>query len=164
MISSRWYGTTGRDSDYDWGDMDQPFLDVKGANAFEPVDYLCHRFLLVCFGAGMMLIKVRMLLDLKDLQNSITSAITETLNRRDLIVVLCSLEFQVKKLYKAIQSWNNFLGGALLEPDEHLHDMPGYFSAGDITEVQVILRYIYPAWAMTPGALEMVEDITKGKM
>ncbi|KKZ65439.1 hypothetical protein EMCG_08729 [[Emmonsia] crescens] len=38
------------------------------------VDYLCHRFRLVCFEAGVMLIKVRMLLDLKDLQTSIASA------------------------------------------------------------------------------------------
>ncbi|OJD19317.1 hypothetical protein AJ78_00676 [Emergomyces pasteurianus Ep9510] len=173
----KWFETTGRQSDYDWGDLDNPYLDVKDADAFESVDYICHRFLDACIGAGAMLVKVRMLLDLKDLESSKATATPcgqlrssiiagnpDILSRHDHRAAIRSLKVQVKNLYQATHTSNTHFWGALLQPEEHLHQMPGYYSHGDITEVQSKLRYIHPVWAMTPGALEMVEDIKKGKM
>ncbi|KLJ07717.1 hypothetical protein EMPG_16811 [Blastomyces silverae] len=181
----KWYETTGQQDDYNWGDMELPFLDVRDADAFEDVGYACHCFLSVSVGAGVMLVKVRMLLDLKDLhmhmrsasaagevvmsdarqlRSSIIANNTEILNRGDHAAAIRLLEGQVKELYKAIHSANEHFWETLLEPEEHLHAMPGLYSPGSLSEMQVMLRYIYPAWAMTPGALELAEDLTKGKL
>ncbi|EEQ89085.2 uncharacterized protein BDCG_04205 [Blastomyces dermatitidis ER-3] len=135
----------------------------------------------VCVGAGVMLVKVRMLLDLKDLHMQSTSAAgavmadarqlrssiiannAEILHRGDHTAAVALVEGQVKELYRAIHSSNKHFWEVLLEPEEHLHAMPGMYSPGTLSEVQVMLRYIYPAWAMTPGALELAEDLTKRK-
>ncbi|OAT04687.1 hypothetical protein BDBG_01199 [Blastomyces gilchristii SLH14081] len=125
---------------------------------------------------------VRMLLDLKDLHMQSTSAAgavmadarqlrssiiannAEILHRGDHTAAVALLEGQVKELYRAIHSSNKHFWEVLLEPEEHLHAMPGMYSPGTLSEVQVMLRYIYPAWAMTPGALELAEDLTKRKL
>ncbi|PGH04956.1 hypothetical protein GX51_03255 [Blastomyces parvus] len=179
----KWYETTGQLPDYDWGDVEQPFLDVKDADAFEDVGYVCHRFLGVTVGAGVMLVKVRMLLDLKDLhmqststnisanttgpvqlRSSIIAKNTEFLQRSDHTAAIQLLEGQVKDIYKAIHSSNKHFWEVLLEPEDHLPAMPGYYSPGELSEMQAMLRYFYPAWAMTPGALELAEELTKGKL
>ncbi|KAJ3057001.1 hypothetical protein HK097_001485 [Rhizophlyctis rosea] len=63
----KWYATTGRQPDYDWDDLEQPFLNIVGDNAFEPVDCLLDledtQFLVAAT-----LLKVRILLDLKEMQ------------------------------------------------------------------------------------------------
>ncbi|KAI5357195.1 hypothetical protein Slin14017_G125160 [Septoria linicola] len=33
----KWYGTSGSDDHYDWSNMDLPFLDLQGEDAFEPL-------------------------------------------------------------------------------------------------------------------------------
>lgn len=32
-----WWATTGQERDYDWGNMDLPYLDIKNADILEPV-------------------------------------------------------------------------------------------------------------------------------
>ncbi|PGH16294.1 hypothetical protein AJ79_01833 [Helicocarpus griseus UAMH5409] len=173
----KWYETTGQEGDYDWGNMSLPFLNVRDADALEPVDYLSDNSWGICNKAGAMLVKVRILLDLKDLQNnpamsasiagghrfrsSILAKDPGVLNRIDHASTIGTLESQVKKLYKAVERANKFFWGAMLQPEEHLHELPAYFSPGDITEVQSMLKYVYPSWIMTPGAMEMVKEMTK---
>lgn len=40
----KWYETEGQRRDYDWGDMDLPFLNVKNANPFEDADFIGQSF------------------------------------------------------------------------------------------------------------------------
>src|SRR5204863_8640658 len=64
----KWYATTGQDSDYDWGDMSLPFLNVKDADVFEPVDVFTGRYIHLSHSVSVALIKVRLLLDVRGLQ------------------------------------------------------------------------------------------------
>ena len=66
----KWYATAGQASDYDWGDMSLPFLNVANADVFEPVDYMCGKYLNLSHTVAVTLLKIKVLLDLKDLQNS----------------------------------------------------------------------------------------------
>ena len=66
----KWYSTTGQEGDYDWGDMDLPYLDVKNAYVLEPVDLYTRKYGDLSHTVAITLLKIRLLQDLKALQNS----------------------------------------------------------------------------------------------
>lgn len=68
-----WWSTTGNNGDYDWGNMKSPYLDIKNDDVFEPVEYLCNGWNLLCdlsHVVAVTLLKIKLLLDLTALQNS----------------------------------------------------------------------------------------------
>ncbi|KYK59248.1 hypothetical protein DCS_00378 [Drechmeria coniospora] len=67
----KWFATTVEDPDYDWTDLDRPFLDVENADVFEPLEMPWTRTRDLDLGqaVAMTLIKMRLLLDLEALQN-----------------------------------------------------------------------------------------------
>ena len=68
----KWYATTGEEPQYDWGDMDQPFLDIKDADVLEAPArrWTKTTFLDLSHAVAVVLIKVRVLLDLQAIQNA----------------------------------------------------------------------------------------------
>lgn len=70
----KWYATSGEDPDYDWGDLELPYLDLKGENAFEPPTLWAGEFDNFTFKIALTLLKLRLLLDLISLQNSMKIA------------------------------------------------------------------------------------------
>lgn len=67
----KWYFTTGSKPNYDWGNMDLGFLDVRNANAFEDIMSLGLReFCKLSHVVALTLLKVKMLLDLKTLESA----------------------------------------------------------------------------------------------
>ena len=76
----KWWESVYQESNYDWGHMDLPYLDVKDADVFEPVDFLCNEFPTLNSIVAITLLKMELLLDLKDLQDQI-SVNTEELYR-----------------------------------------------------------------------------------
>lgn len=77
----KWWFTTGQEGDYDWGDTSLPYLDVVNADVFEPVDLFCDKYSSLSHTTAITLLKIRLLLDLQDLQNitSISSKIPQEL-------------------------------------------------------------------------------------
>lgn len=69
----RWYETEGQRGDYDWGNIDLPFLDVENADVLEPVDYLCHRFPSINV-AAVALLKIKLLMVARVVQSHNTSS------------------------------------------------------------------------------------------
>jgi hypothetical protein len=63
----KWYQTEGRRGDYDWGDMELGFLDIKNADAFEDIGFMPPRFGDLSHTVSMTLIKIKLLLDLQNL-------------------------------------------------------------------------------------------------
>lgn len=67
----KWYFTTGSKPDYDWGNMDLRFLDVKDASAFEDIMNLGLRgFCKLSHVVALTLLKAKMLLDLNTLESA----------------------------------------------------------------------------------------------
>ncbi|EXU97050.1 MYND finger domain protein [Metarhizium robertsii] len=67
----KWYATTGQKMDYNWGDMEEPFLDTKDADVLEaPVKSWKGRVLDLNHVVAVVLIKVRIMLDLQVIQNA----------------------------------------------------------------------------------------------
>ncbi|KAK2807623.1 hypothetical protein FQN51_000060 [Onygenales sp. PD_10] len=182
----KWYETTGQDGHYDWGNMDNPFLDVKDADVFESADYLCHRFLDLGLISGVLLLKIRLLLDLRDLQNS-TLAIEgrlprelrdnvrghllrspiiannrQILERDDHSEAIKSLSSQIPELFRAIGEANEFFWDCMLDPYPYLDAYPTSYSPGSESEVEAMLKYIYSSWEETPGALDCIDEFVYG--
>ncbi|KAK2798297.1 hypothetical protein FQN50_008902 [Emmonsiellopsis sp. PD_5] len=179
----KWFETSGQDSDYDWGDMDSPFLDIKDADVFEPVDYLCQEFPDLGFISSVLLLKVKLLLDLKDLQNS-TLAIgaklppellhnvrshlvrspiiannRRLLEREEHMEAIDSLTIQVSDLFLAIDEYNDYFWDCMLDPEPYLDECPTCCQAPGMSEVMIMFKYIYPSWQETPGAMDYIEEL-----
>jgi hypothetical protein len=65
----KWYGTQGQDADYAWGDMSLPFLNLKDEDSTEsPEPMWTGRYSDTAHAVAVLMIKLRMLLDLKDFE------------------------------------------------------------------------------------------------
>ena len=66
----KWWATTGQEGDYDWGEMDNPYLDIKDADMFEPpIEHFLGGFDLA-HTVVITLLKTKLLIDVRALQNS----------------------------------------------------------------------------------------------
>jgi hypothetical protein len=176
----KWYATTGQEGDYDWGNMDLGFLDVKDADAFEPVDLFTQEFADLGHTVSVTLIKIRMLCDLRSLHSStvlgeklpqeivdyvrgqLVSSIIggnkEIMDSEDQSEAIQRLESQVTKLYKAVKKSNPYFWPALLRPGNHLRAPLSAYSHGSPEHMQLILQYVYDSWVETPGAIDMIRE------
>ena len=171
---AKWYATTGQDSHYDWGNMSLPFLDVKDADVFEPVDVFTRRYLGLSHTVSVTLLKIRLLLDVRDLQSStamdnipgqLVSTIfaknKDIMESKDQSELIEKLESQVMKLYTAVKRENKYFWSALLQPGAHLTARPAAYSHGSLEQMQLVLQYNYDSWVETPGAIDVVRDLVK---
>jgi hypothetical protein len=163
----KWYGTTGSRSDYDWGDMNQPFLDVKGADVWESPKYLCGKFPDLSHIVSITLLKIRLLLAVRaNLEgkeplpsNPALNQIDEKPGRDAGEEAVTILQSHVKMLYHAVDQANTYFWHAMRSPGKHLEACPPHYSAGSIEEMQMVLRSNYLAWKESPGAIDVVKAI-----
>lgn len=177
----KWWATW-EGEDYDWDDSDQPYLDIQGVDIFEsPREHFTGEYGSLSRGVAVTLLKIRLLLDLRALQNSSMigdkvpqeildgvrgqlvsgSAIAENesiMNARDQAPLIRTLEVQVQDLYTAVKRTNEYFWPALLKPGKHLTAEPEAYGDGSPEQMQVVLQYSYDAWTETPGAIDMIRE------
>jgi hypothetical protein len=61
----KWYATEGQRGDYDWGDMENGFLDLKDEDAFEPTKVVAGQYAALAPSAAITLLKIRLLFDVQ---------------------------------------------------------------------------------------------------
>lgn len=177
-----WYATEGQKGDYDWGDMELPYLDVKGADVLGLQEELLHKYADLNHSIAVVLLKIRLhsvvwslwesylladkvprdiLLAIQDhiLSGSVLAHRKELVGRDTQAAILETLRDQIKSLYNAVQKQNQYFWPALLKPGKHLTARPEYTSSGTIQEMELVLSYNYDAWMETPGALDMVRRL-----
>ncbi|KAF2188686.1 hypothetical protein K469DRAFT_627317 [Zopfia rhizophila CBS 207.26] len=179
----KWWVTTGQESDYDWGDIDLGYLDVKDADVFESVDVFAKDCPSLSHLVAVTLLKIRLLIDLQALQrshsvgehaaqeildntrehcvSSIISGNRLILDRQDQTPYIKSLEKQVKQLYVAVKKHNKYFWPALLNPGDNLTARPNMYGFGDPSQMQLMLQYNYNSWAETSRAIETIEELSK---
>jgi hypothetical protein len=180
----KWYSTTGQEADYDWGDMDSPYLDIKNADVFEPVKYLRHKYINLSHTVAVTLLKIKLLLDLTALrdstvvgervpreildgiqaylpQSSIIAWNRDILQRRDHTAAINELTAQIDALYKTVKEANKHFWPSLLEPGGHLTARPDAYTHGSMEQMQLVLQYSYDSWVETPGATEVIKAKVK---
>jgi len=180
-----WYATTGQKGDYDWGDLDLPFLDIMNAEVFELVpEHNLNKYGDLSHTVGMALLKIKLLFSVQALRNAwmlaekvsqeILDAIClelasgtlmadreDIINWRDLTELIRELQGQIRMLYWAVDAQNEHFWPALLEPGRHLTARPDAFSHGSVQHMQIMLMYSYAAWAETQGANEVVRELVR---
>ncbi|PVH85214.1 hypothetical protein DL98DRAFT_546245 [Cadophora sp. DSE1049] len=166
------------------GDTDKPYLDVKDADTFEEVWFVASKFTDLSFAGAATLLKIRLLLDLKALQNSsligkkfpqelldqIRGQLVSTIvaNNKDIMdsedqgPLIKKLEDQVKQMHGMVGESNKHFWPALLIPEKHLTATLSMYSHGTVPHMQLCLQQSYDSWAETPGAIDMVRKLEKG--
>jgi hypothetical protein len=180
----KWQATTGQDPHYDWGDMSLPFLDVKDADVFEPVDAFTRRFFPLSHAVSITLLKVRLLLGVRALQHSaavgeklpqealdnipgqlvstIVAKNKDIMESKDQSALIEKLESQVNKLYTAVKRENKYFWPAFLQPGAHLTARPFAYTHGSLEQMQLALQYNYNSWVETPRAIDVIRDLVSG--
>ncbi|EXJ78130.1 hypothetical protein A1O3_09291 [Capronia epimyces CBS 606.96] len=176
----KWYATEGRRGDYDWGDMDLPFLNVKGANVLEDVGYLEKEFQ-VQHVSTVMLLKLKLLIDIiniklarkvaagrlpPELWARIELYVTRSPVSRQWVgkpyqaitTVQQKLELDVKLLARTIENINQNFVHMLLDADDYLSELPESYSSGTFEEMLLVLQHSYGAWWQHEGVLELLES------
>ena len=175
----KWWATTGEREDYDWGDMDEPYLDLKDENAFEPPGLFVQKFAAVAHTISVTLLKIRILFDLRALKNAIiigervpqeildnicnqmvgniVARRQDIVERKNLDLLIEDLQTQVSNLYLAVEDGNKFFWSALLRPGANLTARPASYSRGNEAEMQLVLHYSYSSWTETPGAIDYIK-------
>ncbi|KAI4263514.1 MAG: hypothetical protein L6R42_001336 [Xanthoria sp. 1 TBL-2021] len=180
----KWYATTGSEGDYDWGDMDLGFLDVKDADVFEPlVEGFLSKHGDLSFTVALTLLNIRLLLDLQALQNSsaighkvpqeildrvrnqlVTTVVhnnAKIMNSADQTPLIKEIEKQVQALYTKAQQQNKHFWPVLLKPEADLGARPNSYSPRSPQRMEKVWNYSYNSWKETPGAIEMIRKLQK---
>ncbi|KAJ9664506.1 hypothetical protein H2198_000157 [Neophaeococcomyces mojaviensis] len=179
----KWYETEGQRNDYNWRDMDLPFLDVKDANVLESVDFIDRQYGGVHHISAIMLLKLKLLVDILNIKLTrkvlsgrlpvelrrkvelavIRSPLSVDLRKKsylELVAVQGTLEGHVKQLARVLNNTNEHFFHGLLNADEYLSTPPQMYSPGSVEEVQLALQYGIAAWWQTEGVLELLLSAT----
>jgi hypothetical protein len=154
----KWYATTGRRDDYDWGDMQQPFLDIKNADIMESPKYLSGYHDLSHL-VSIAFIKIRLLIAVRGVSEEVLQSSPSFEQAQRVEDVVAILKSHVNFLYRTIDKANVHLWPALLSPQSHLDARPPYQSHGSREEMQMVLKHNYDAWKEFPGATDVVKAI-----
>lgn len=177
----KWWSTDS--GDHDWDDMEAPFLNLKNEDVLEDLKEgnFGKRFSTLSHTASVMLIKIRLVEDLKALQNSavlgekipqeilyiiqshvVGSIVAEKrylMESKDLLPRINEIEDQIEKLYRAIDRTNQYFWPAMLKPGRHLTANPTDYCRGNVQEMQLALQYCHASWEETPGAKEKIRAL-----
>ncbi|KAI4100165.1 MAG: hypothetical protein LQ339_005571 [Xanthoria mediterranea] len=159
--------TTGFSSDYDFGDLNLPYLNIVDADVFESPHYLYGEFPTLAALVCVTLLKIRLLLDLVALMNAGCLARRlpqELLDRIKTFIPAVRTRpdqpLQVDELYVAVAKATKHFWPALLDPGAHLTARPEITSRGTQDEMQVKLQYCYDSWIETPGSIDFIKTMS----
>lgn len=176
----KWYATEGMSPTYDRGDMSLPFLNLSNEDVMEPVDDLFPSTYSSSHATGVLLLKLRMLLDLKDLAASTTLFQTDRINfdvakqicdtvttrssiwtaRKEFLALenisdhITLLEGQVMKLFDSIHKGNQHFWHGLLNHERWMDYRPEYTTSGSTEEMAVLVQHNARSWVETEGAMD----------
>jgi hypothetical protein len=182
----KWWTTCDPDGEYDWGDMSLPYLNLHGEDVFESVDWLPKDYPTLSYTVAVTLIKIRLLKDLRTLERikreagphvpqeildyirsqAVSSIIAQNrtiLERDDQSAQIRELEKQIKTLFDTVKKANRWFWPAMLKPERELTSRPNYYSSGNESEMVLRLQECYNAWIETPGAIGVIEELSKRK-
>lgn len=174
----KWYATTGKDSHYDWGNMDEPYLDIKDADLLESPLYMCRHYLNLSHVVSITLLKIKLLLAVRagskgrdilrssQVFNRIENvAIQSTTgdSQGGIAEVIKVLKLHVNMVYQAVDDSSVHFWNALISPGRHLEARPQLYGHGSVEEMQLVLQQSYDAWKETPEAIEVIKAITNKK-
>lgn len=182
-----WWATCDPgDGTYDSDDLDHPYLSLRNANAFESVEYLFDGWPELTHVAAITLLKIKLFLDLKDLQlfsilhstdgvaslpqeirdniknhipkSSVIASSSELMGLENYTFEIARVARQVNQLYEWVKKANKYYWPAILEPGRHLTARPGTRGPGSVEEMQLKLQFSYDSWNEAPETIEVIKS------
>lgn len=185
----KWYATAGDQTDYDWGDMELPFLDVKDADVFEtPVEkWTGEGWLEMSHVVAVILIKIRILSDLEGALNatvafegSVAEEIIEVIRQQTAGSIVRSrpemlrasaeemtrrvetIKAQIKALYKSVDKYNPHFWRLMLgDPYAAAAERPISYSPKSEEEAYLVIWYSLAAWLETYRSFDTMRSISE---
>lgn len=181
----RWVDV-GYGGDRVWEGMDEPRVEVRDTDVLEsPEGMWTGRCITLCHAACVALIKVRMLLDLRNMQNAnrafhgaIPQEIIDAIRVRALVssvvasrrdIVLAPIErtaelvrlvkSQIRMLFDAISEYNPCFWPKLVNRTFAVRPLEHRPRSEE--EADIMAMYNYGAWSETPGSIEVIRSIMK---
>ncbi|KAK3290992.1 uncharacterized protein B0H64DRAFT_411105 [Chaetomium fimeti] len=169
----KWWATVDHET-YDWGNMDLPYLDTKGANVFEAVDPslggLSHLVALT-------LLKLRLLLDFQAYESEfgfgvggfaepdrpvgdLVKSKIRTFSPREISSTIKALKGQYHELCQRVNKANPYFWDALLDEGAGAPTIPEYYTHGSPEEAQFVLYHCKRAWEESEEAVGMADADT----
>ena len=167
---------------YDWGDVEQPYLNFHNEDAFE--DYLAFgsREINLSFVVAATNLKARLALDLDGLQrfkeenpsadydakigwlrkyemSNVIPGRRDIVERGDYKNLAADLHAQVRKLWDRVNTLNKHYWPALHSPESYSHAVPMAYTKGSREEVMNAFRYTWYMWAECDPAFEYIKTI-----
>ncbi|XXH02461.1 hypothetical protein Hte_008837 [Hypoxylon texense] len=181
----KWYATVGAATNYEWGNPDFPFLNLRGEDPFERLEGNAEKVYDLSMRVGLAHLKIRLLLDLQMLQresakpenrgggasyekkkmewvreDAICHALYERrdiVGRADWTDLIADLDGQVKKLVERVKKENEHYWPALSAPERWAAAFPTVYTHGLPQEVNLVFRETWYSWSECPAALEVVK-------
>ncbi|KAI0199096.1 hypothetical protein F4808DRAFT_433337 [Astrocystis sublimbata] len=163
---------------YDWGDVSLPYLDIRGANAFEAVYASASRLSLSQL-AILTLLKLQLYLDIEpyDMEymdfcvswppppteltrpiGEIVQKKVETIDSSDVPDISEAIKGQYQKLFKMVHKMNPHFWEALVDASEDTQSLPSEYSPGSVEEAIWAVHQCKRAWEESYDAIVMIES------
>jgi hypothetical protein len=179
----KWWLTTGKDGDHDWGQKEKLFLDLKDQDVFEdPKVFVDEATSSLSFAVAVTLIKIRLLIDVRALQrakqvaapklpseihdqdlvpavSSIVKRQRKVLELEDQMLNIMMLRKHVRQLFEAVRESSEHLWPALVRSTSDGRVQPMLYGLGNEDQMQVALTCNYSAWAETEGAIRVIDEL-----
>ncbi|OIW23227.1 hypothetical protein CONLIGDRAFT_693786 [Coniochaeta ligniaria NRRL 30616] len=174
----KWWGLV--DNDYAWHDVTTPYLDIRNADAFEPVDILRSGDFMLSLSqlVALTLLKLRMYLDLAAFETDfpferidpdaellrpvgkLVRAKLRTLNQADLSRMVQALKGQYRRLCSIVHDANPHFWRLLVDETLKTPAPPASYEKGSIEEAHLALYQCKSAWEESEDAIIMIDADT----
>ncbi|KAK0719115.1 hypothetical protein B0H67DRAFT_642499 [Lasiosphaeris hirsuta] len=148
----KWWATADVDGKHRWGDTTLPYLDIYGADAFEPIEpFLPEHGLSLSQLAMLTLLKLRLYLDLEAHGSGSGSVVGRPVG--------WLVQAKVRYTHtRVVNDANPYFWEALVDGETPLP--PASFSAGSKEEAGMAVRQCKSAWEESEDAMVMIEADT----
>ncbi|KAH6962030.1 hypothetical protein BKA56DRAFT_647580 [Ilyonectria sp. MPI-CAGE-AT-0026] len=177
----KWWATVDDEDHYNgrynWDDTTLPYLDIRGADVFEPTDLFFSGAPSLSHLVALTLLKLHLYLDLSAYDESrggfgepsyaldrpvgrLSRQFMRTMRLRDISTKVDTLKDQYLKLCQVVHEANPFFWEALVA--DEAPSLPSSFSPGSQEEADLVLHQCQRAWQDIEDAILMVDADTCG--
>lgn len=178
----KWWATRDPDGTYRWGDMTNPYLDIRDADVLEDPAFLLGEFPALNSNIAILMLKLKLLVDIANLKitrkilartalpvkirhqieraviRSPLSARFQKLPPGSLVKIEEELLDHTCKIGAAVVRGNGHYMFCLFDPDDALAQEPDLYSKGSWEEMVLAMRYSYATWWEMEGVLSLLKD------
>lgn len=177
----KWWATVDDEDHYNgrynWNDATLPYLDIRGADVFEPTDMFFSGAPSLSHLVALTLLKLRLYLDLSAYHASrggfgepsyrldrpvgrLSRQFMRTMSLWDISPKVDTLKDQYLELCQKVHDTNSFFWEALVA--DEAPSLPSFFSPGSEEEADLVLHHCQRAWQDIEDAILMVDADTCG--